>query len=245
MKLGKLAPKLNPRTLMFSRYADSSVPIPPKKVWREFKVHKWGMLGNDVAGDCTCAAIAHMLMLVSAHTGKMVTPTLDDVFGAYSAISGYDRKTGANDNGAAITDVLDYWRTTGIAGHKILGWAKIAHSDIQAVKQAIWLFGGVNLGVQLPQSAEKQFAAGKPWEMIYENGDILGGHSIPNFGYGSDGTNCITWGKRQEMSWEWFAKYADEAYCVITSDWIDKATKKTPSGFDLATLQKDLKALAL
>src|SRR5580698_5360811 len=151
MKFGKLAPKKNSKTLLLSKYLTTTLPatLPPapEKVWREYKVPPslWGMLGNDTIGDCTCAAIAHFLMLVTAHTGTMVTPSVSDVLSVYSAVSGYDPATGANDNGAAITDVLEYWRTTGISGHKILAWAAIDPTNIPEVKQGIWLFGGVDI----------------------------------------------------------------------------------------------------
>jgi hypothetical protein len=246
--LGKLAPKYNARTRDFSKYFGTIIPPPPpEKVWREYKIppDAWQMFGNDTIGDCTCAAIAHMLMLVTVHTGAMVTPTLDDVIKAYTAVSGYDPATGLNDNGAAITDVLDYWRGTGIAGHKILGWAQVDHTNVEQIKQAIWLFGGIDIGVQLPKSAMVQNAASQSWEVVVDDGGIDGGHSIPNFGYGSQGTNCITWGARQGMSWAWFEKYCDEAYAIITQDWFDQTTKNTPSGIDLATLEADLKALSV
>ena len=50
---------------------------------------------------------------------KMATPSDKQVVAAYSAITGYNPSTGANDNGAVEIDVLNYWRQTGIAGHKI------------------------------------------------------------------------------------------------------------------------------
>jgi hypothetical protein len=184
-----------------------------------------------------------MLMLVSSYNGPMVVPKEQDVLTVYSAVSGYDPKTGANDNGAAITDVLDYWQTTGIAGHKILGWAAVNFQNILEVKQAIYIFGGVDLGVNLPNSAQSQFQANQPWDIVVPDGGIDGGHSVPNFGYGADGTNCITWAQRQPMSWAWFSKYCDEAYAVIDPAWLS-AAQLTPSGFDLATLQQDLASLS-
>jgi hypothetical protein len=245
MKFGKLAPKHNSKGLLLNKYLAASIPPAPEKVYREYKVPAslWGMLGNDTLGDCTCAAIAHYLMLVTAHTGAMLVPTVEDVVTVYSAVSGYDPATGANDNGAAITDVLEYWRTTGIAGHKILAWAALDQTNLAELRQAIWLFGGIDIGVQLPNVAVNQFNAGQPWEVVTDDGGLDGGHSVPNFGYGSEGTNCITWAQRQGMSWDWFQKYCDEAYTVITPEWFQQATQKTPSGFDLAALQADLLAL--
>ena len=245
MKFGKLAPKANVKTLSLAKYLTSTVPDPPEKVWREYKVPPslWGMMGNDTIGDCTCAAIAHLLMLVTAHTGAMVIPTDEEVLGVYSAVSGYDPKTGLNDNGAAITDVLNYWQTTGIANHKILGWAAINQQSVVTVKQAIWLFGGVDVGIAITQQAMSQFNSGQPWNLP-DNTALDGMHSVPLFGYGSEGGNCLTWAQRQGFNWGWFLAKCDEAYAVITPEWFNQATQKTPSGFDLATLEADLRAIS-
>jgi hypothetical protein len=244
-KLGKLAPKVNSKTLLLKKYT-AALPSAPAKVYREYKVppNGWGMYGNDTIGDCTCACAAHMEMLWTIHTGSLYTPNQQDIISAYSAVSGYDPKTGANDNGAAISDVLNLWQSTGIAGRKIVGWAQIDNTNIEAVKQAIWLFGAIDIGVQLPNSAMTQFNEGQPWTVLANDGGIDGGHSVPLFGYGSQGANCNTWATRQGLDWDWFLKYCDEAYCAISPDWLDKATNESPSGFDLATLQADLNALS-
>jgi hypothetical protein len=42
------------------------------------------------------------------------------------------------------------------------------------------------------------------------------------------------------MTWAWFAKYCSEAYALVSKDWIE-ATGISPSGFDLAALEDDLK----
>jgi hypothetical protein len=52
---------------------------------------------------------------------------------------------------------------------------------------------------------------------------------------------CVTWGALQQMTWAFFNEYADEAYAIIDTDYL--AEGKTIQGFDLATLQADLKAI--
>jgi len=246
MKLGKLAPKFNERTLSFSRYLLKDAGIPePAKLFREFKVpaDSWGMYGNDTAGDCTCAAKAHRIMLMTAHTGEMFVPDPRDIMAAYMVLTGYDPTTGANDTGCAMTDVLQYEQETGIAGRKILAWAQIDHTNIDRVKQAMYAFGCVDIGVQFPNSAMDQFNAGKAWAVLPDDGGIGGGHDVPMFGYGSVGDSCVTWGKRQEMTWDWFAKYCDEAYVVITEDWLKNADGLAPNMMNLDALQAALDAL--
>jgi hypothetical protein len=246
MMLGKLAPKFNRKTLAFSKYLlPSAPPPPPSKAYYEYKIpaSAWGMLGNDQYGCCTCAGPGHEIMNRTAHSGTMAKITTDDVLAMYAAICpGFNPVTDANDNGAAITDALNYLLTTGLAGHKIDGWAAIDNTNIVSIKQGVYLFGSVNIGVNLPNSAMDQTQAGQPWDVVANDGGIDGGHCIPIMGYGAAGCTCITWGALQQMSWEWFAKYCDEAYAEISSDWLD-AQGVAPNSLNMATLQADLNAL--
>lgn len=248
LKFGKLAPKFNEKTLSFGRYMLKGV-MPydePRILFREYKipVSGWGMYDNDRVGDCTCASPAHIRMLDTVHTGTMVTPDPGAILAMYSAVSGYDPATGENDNGAAITDVLNYWQTKGIEGNKILGWVQIDHTNIERVKQAMYLFSAVNIGFNVPSSAMDQFNRGQAWDVVNRPGAIEGGHCVPLFGYGAVGDSCVTWGKRQEMTWNFFMKYCDEAYAIINQDWINKTSLLAPNGLNLAVLQDDLQAIA-
>jgi len=120
LKLGKSAARHDPRTLLMASYVSTGVPTPPASFDLTTKVSSWGMMENDQIGDCTCAAAGHLLMEWTANAGKkMFTPTNKQIVMAYSAITGYNPTTGANDNGAVEIDVLNYWRQSGIAGHKI------------------------------------------------------------------------------------------------------------------------------
>ncbi|MDR3675798.1 MAG: hypothetical protein P4N24_09935, partial [Acidobacteriota bacterium] len=55
---------------------------------------------------------------------------------------------------------------------------------------------------------------------------------------------CITWGQPKKMTWAWFEKYCSEAYALVSKDWLS-ASGVSPSGFDLATLESDLKAVSV
>ena len=246
-KLGKHPPKANLKTLLFSKYLKADAPPPPpKKVFREYKIplDAWQMFGNDTLGDCTCAAVAHMLMLVTAHTGKLVIPDLNDVLVMYSIVSGYVPGDASTDNGAAITDVLEYWQMTGLSGHKIRGWAAINYADLLARHQGIYIFGANDIGVQLPMLADTQFIKKKTWDIAPDDGGIAGGHCIVEAGYGSQGSDFVTWGQGgQKATNAWSAKYVDEAYVVVTQDWISQADGLAPNALDLDTLQADLQAL--
>lgn len=249
-KLGKLEPKPHRNTLSFAKYLTPILPIPPFRINREYEIlgPDWGMFGNDTIGDCTCAAVAHLVMQFTKAAGSLVTPKLADVIGMYSAVSGYDPVTGENDNGAAMTDVLARWQSVGLSGHKILGWAAIDPQNVTHRRLGVWLFGGVFTGAQLPAIAQSQFTAQVPWEAVVDDGGIEGGHAFPETGYESDWisgggpySNYATWGYGwQKASNAWDQKYLDEAYVVITEDFINRLTDRTPAGFSLLNLKADL-----
>lgn len=117
LKLGKGGARHDPRALLLASYLTPALPAPPAIFEVSSKVKVWGMMDNDQIGDCTCAAAGHLIMEWTANSGqKMATPTDQQIVAAYSAITGYNPVTGANDNGAIEVDVLNYWRQTGIAG---------------------------------------------------------------------------------------------------------------------------------
>lgn len=240
LKLGKLPRKEHPLTLDLSKYV--KLADPPRAFAYEYNISDWTMMGNDKIGDCTFASPGHLEMEWSSRTYGLYIPSLQDIIRGYSAVSGYDPQTGMNDNGCVITDVLEYWRTTGIANRKILGWAQIDTSNITAIKQAITIFGGLDIGFNVTETAMNEFSSGQAWNNTSDK-NIVGGHCVCVLGYGSLGCTCITWAKRQQMSWEFWKTYVDEAYAIITQDWLTAAQKTPIFGFDLQTLQADLQAL--
>src|SRR5258708_38970007 len=131
LKLGKLTARHDPRTLLLATYATPALPAPPVQINVAKDVKgSWGMMDNDQIGDCTCAAAGHLLMEWTASAqGKMYTPSDAQIVAAYSAITGYNPKTGANDNGAQELDVLNYWRQQGIAEHKTHGYMALAAAN--------------------------------------------------------------------------------------------------------------------
>jgi hypothetical protein len=241
MKLGRLPRKENPRTLKLAKYFKIPAPLAAWG-WEYNLPNSWGVMMNDTVGDCTCACIGHMIMEWTSRTFGLITPTDQQIIAAYSAITGYVPGDESTDNGAAITDVLAYFVSTGIADRKALAWAEIDVTNLTAIKQAIQIFGGIDIGFNVPRSAMNEFNAGQPWNTVTDT-NIVGGHSVCVLGAGGLGCTCITWGKRQSMSWDFFSKFCDEAYALVTIDWLTAASKTPIFGFDLPTLQADLAAL--
>lgn len=246
-RTGKLPPKPHPNTLYLARYlAPGTLPDSARKVYREYKVPDAGkqMFGNDRYGDCVWAMIANYLVLTSCHTGKLWIPSLNAVLKGYSDVTGFDPETGANDNGTVMTEAFEYMRTTGIAGHRILGWAKIDHTNPVHRHLGVDLFGATCTGVRLPDDAQDQFEAGGPWELV-QPPNPNEGHAILHSGYGSEGGNYESWARvDQKASTAWENACIDEEYILITPEWFD-AAGWTPGGLNLKTLEADLKLLSV
>src|SRR5580704_15820068 len=247
LKLGKQAARHDPRTLLLASYLTPALPAPPASCDLAAKVGAaWGMMDNDQICDCTCAAAGHLLMEWTANASKkMFTPTVTQIVAAYSAITGYNPTTGANDNGAQEVDVLNYWRQSGIAGHKIGAYASLEPGNHTHIMDSVYIFEGCYIGLQLPNSAQAQTQNHQPWSVPPggTTGDgkpgSWGGHAIPVVAYDTRGVTVVTWGALQAMTWSFWEAYCDEAYAILSADYLD-GKKQTPQGFNLQQLQSDL-----
>jgi hypothetical protein len=241
-QLGKKAAKRDPRTLKLAAYLPETPPVAPANRSWSSAVSKWPMLSNDVLADCTIAAALHMQECWCANSkSRVCTPTNDEALEAYERVCGYDPKNAdTTDNGGVILDVLNAWRKDGIGGKTIDAFVEVNRKDRNSVKLAIDFFGGLDIGILLPVSAQKQ----KIWRYRPDQPGFelnsWGGHSVSIVNYSAIDLTCVTWGTLMKMSWPFFDEYCDEAFAAISEDWFDQ-NKKTPAGLDLATLQADLK----
>jgi hypothetical protein len=245
LKLGKLAPKHDPRTLHLANYLDTEkLPTIPKLFDWSGKVAQWGMLANDRLGDCTCASAGHLIETWTANASTEIVPSDADIIAAYSAVSGYDPATGENDNGAVELDVLNYWRRTGIANHKIFAYAACEPRNHSHVKAAVYLFGGCYIGLALPLSAQNQAVWSVPSWGLYGSGrpGSWGGHAVNVVAYDQHFLTVVTWGALQRMTWGFWDHYTDESYAVLSQDFINGGI--APNAIDWASLQKDLGKVA-
>ena len=243
VKLGKAAPRRDHRTLRLAEYLTPALPpVPPSASFAgAVPTGNWGMFMNDTLGDCTCAAAAHLLMQWTGSAGALVTPTDADILAAYAAITGYTPSDPDSDGGAVELDVLNYWRATGIAGHKIGAYASVNPKNHAHVQAAAYLFGGLYIGVALPLSAQGQ----QTWDVVGDGktGDSApgswGGHAVEVVAYDAGGLWVVTWGALMRVTWAFWDAYVDEAYAILSPDFIE-GNGNTPEGFALAALQADL-----
>jgi hypothetical protein len=240
MKLGKLAARHDLRTLKLANYL-GTLPPPKPAVDYTRPVGSWPMYANDTIGDCTCAAAGHLIQEWTANIGKPLTPTEGQIVGAYEAITGYKPDDPSTDRGAVEIDVLNYWRRTGIAGRTILVYAALEPGNHDHVRDAVELFGAAYIGVQLPLSAQGQSVWSVPPGGPTGQGapGSWGGHAIPVVAYDPRILTVVTWGRLLNMTWQFWDTYCDEAYVILTQDWIDQKGL-SPAGFNLDQLKADL-----
>ena len=243
------------RMLILNRHLAALGPAPAASADYVTAVEKatggdWGMMGNDQWGDCTEADTAHQLMLRTANAGTLVIPTTAQVGARYSLDTGFDpnAKPDANgnnptDQGADELSIISDLEATPFLGYKDDAAANIDPTNLDHVKWGVQLFGAVRLGVNLPQSAMDQFSADQPWDVIANDGGIIGGHDVPIVKYDASGVfYIVTWGKRIEMTPAFLAKYVEEAHAELSTAWLN-ATGVAPSGFNQVALVADLQAV--
>jgi len=249
-KLGKQPKRGDPRTLKLSKYLKiSELPAAPPAVDWTKAVPRYGVLLNDQLGDCVIAGMMHLAMGWQANAGQTpATPSDSEVIAAYSAIGGYDPSDPSTDQGCNMLDALNYWRETGITiggqTNQIVAFAEVNPANDEEMKAALWLFGGLFTGFQMPESAENADSWTVPSCGLKGKGKpgSWGGHCAP---LGAENGSCfqaITWGELMPTMDNFVADYCEEAYAVLSSEWIEK-NGQAPSGFDMAALQADLAAL--
>lgn len=251
MKLGKKAKRFDPRTFQLAKYLQRPALLaPPSEVSYVVKVPSWPMLLNDELGDCVIAAMGHMVQQWSFFATRgagMVTMSDAEALGAYEAIGGYSPEDPSTDQGCDMLTALNFWRKNGIQvggkTHKIVAFAEVDPTNPTEVQQAIYLFGNMFTGVQLPVSAQDADDWTVPDGGIYGSTGqpgSWGGHCIPTCASSPITKTVVTWGSRLKMSDNFLLDYCDEAYAVLSLDWIESSA---PNGFNLAQLQADLAAL--
>lgn len=260
MRLGKLAERSDVRTLRFARFARPGVfPAPPPYRDWSAAVPLWPMLGNDVYSDCAFAGALHLDQAWSYNAGRPFMPITADALAAYSAVEGFSPANPSTDRGAALLDVLNYWRQTGIANRKILAYVSVNMQNPTEVKQAINLFGGLYIGLALPlawqtadvwdaPAAKRQGFFARLFSRLQIVGSdwtpgSWGGHCVTLTAYSPKLYTAITWGTKKIITAAGLAAFADEGYAVLSNDWIS-ARGVSPAGFDLPGLEAALKEVA-
>jgi hypothetical protein len=195
------------------------------------------MFANDAWGDCVIAARAHMTRRFEMYEqGKVLNITDSDVLHEYWMEQGAKPtykfrfcKLTTNwpdqpNNGLNMLNSLKAWRKGWeCAGHKynIYTFGEVDHHDHELVKAVIYLLNGCYFGFLVPQFIW-DIPIGEPWHTIGKPPFIIdGGHAVysPKYeklaGYNEVGPVCVTWGRLQQMTWEFWDIFVDEAFGIV------------------------------
>lgn len=234
-KLGKSPAKRDPRNIKLAAVLKALPQTPAQwdfDVDRAKCVIPTPVFANDWLGDCVMAGRAHMTLRLEnfEQDGKLL-PITDRI-----VINQYKREGGSMEpgyQGLVMLDSLKNWRTNGwtIARKKyrIHAFTQIDQTKADELKVAICFLNGVYIGLALPNSWQEQMQRGEAWHVVpgpSGRPNPHNGHCVYVCGYTSAGPVCVTWGKKQQMSWEYLATYCDEAYAIVDSR--DRFVKNSP-----------------
>lgn len=246
MLFGKLPAINDPRTLKLASYLGVELPEIPESYKKFDMIKDWGMLGNDKYGCCVFAGAAHEHMFWNKFRDVDVPFKEKDVLADYGAVTGFDPDVPSSDRGTYTIDALKYRQKTGMKDavgmrHQIGAYAQIQVDEPEDLMASVYLMKATAIGFLCPSYIMTQLSEGKPWSVKPGNWRIEGGHYVPIVGYDKDYVYCVTWGQIQPMTWEFYQKYTDEAYAIISEEMMKEG--KSPEGFDIASLEADLKEI--
>ena len=228
--------------LVNRRRADIN-PLPDKVDYTAGLPADLGMMLNDSLGDCTCAGLYHARQVLTQWATKTVLTESDDcVKQLYEGACGYDPANPDTDQGGNEQSVLAYCVNTGFPigdgaqTEKLLAFVEVDPRQQGDVKRVIYESGGVYIGFEVPRFL-MQDAQGNSisppdiWSLdsLADTKDTIGGHAVFIAGYDNLTVTVISWGRLYKMTWDFFNVFTDEAYALISPDWL-ASTGQTPLG---------------
>ena len=195
-------------------------------------IRVWQMYLNDRLGDCTCASVAHGLMVFAAMIGVEITITAADVERMYEHSGWKPSESEATDRGWTLEAAANFEKTIGLLGTPgIDAWAGVSPGDDAEQHVAMALFGGLSTGIECPRSALEQFQEGKPFTVV-RGSKIAGGHAIWKVtsqvrssglavarGSFVRSSEYVTWGGVAPADEAWDKEYVDEHIAFVPKDW--------------------------
>jgi hypothetical protein len=178
------------------------------------------MFANDRVGNCLIASRAHMTLRFEYFEQGKILDIADS-----TVIEEYEREIehmASAKKRLHMLDSLKAWRKHGwtIRGktYKIFAFAEVDRRSVHQIKTAVRQLHGVYAGFALPNSAYEQILRGQPWHIA--RGEVgkpnpSNGHCVYVCGYTKDGPVCVTWGRKQPMTWDFFTRCSDEAYAIV------------------------------
>lgn len=174
-------------------------------------IRKWGMLGNDVDGDCVVAATEHLQMihnLATTSTWKRLLyrlgfkpPSTQFTLDLYTRFLASLGETGPS-TGIYPGQWFPWLKAQGI----ITDWQAIA-LDPTSVRQALLDWKGCLLALELTSYSYNNTFGNVPWEV--RPGDVPNpnlGHAVALVSSNETDYGVVTWGRMKSMTNEFFTE---------------------------------------
>ena len=120
----------------------------------------------------------------------------------------------------------------------LTGYGRVDQRDREGVRRAIAMLGGLYIGLSLPDYAMSE---GADWVAPRQAYQIAGGLAVYLHGYDPDWLYLNTWGARKRMDWGFLTAFCDEAYGLLSRDWLD-THGATPMRESFETAADELRA---
>ncbi len=251
VRLGRIRPKAQASCLKLSSYlpaeldagtGELSAAILPASTNRREKAAASAarMYLNDRYGCCVISGKAHGFGLWSANdtdSGGIVFATDQEILNQYHAFCG------AGDNGCNIASVLDIIKSKGFVmggkTYKIDGYVSVDNTKKELTKAALYIFGCLTLGIDLPQA----WTSAAVWDVT--NTRIVGGHDVTAVDFDEQGVYISSWGRIYLITWAAFLsqKWITELYAMLAPLWYG-ADGVTLIGMKVDVLKADLAKIA-
>jgi hypothetical protein len=274
-KLGRHRGPVNPKVphwsaLRFRLGAPPLQPLPANGVDNTDGVASFGMMGNDVVGDCTCAAYYHSRQIWALGTATVPVSgilnmdgnaaTSPDAITLYERITGYNPNAKPDANGNNPTDrgadenvVLKYLLTTGApVGNgsgppdKLLAYVQLDPRNQDDLKYAIWECGVAYIGFQCPMSwRTNDYSALKVWDAPRDNSDPPDpdeGHAVVLVAFDNTNFKAVSWGAIYTVTPAFVQTYVDQAFALADRLWVTQSGQ-TPLGYTAAQLEQLMNAI--
>lgn len=238
VRLGRLHPEQPSRAPELADFLDverMEVRLPERIDWSEkAKASLARVYANDRLGCCVISGKAHHVGVWSAADGpKEIMATDAEI------VADYRRICGPGDNGCYIDRVLREFTQNGLTYsgtlRKIDGYVRVTKGDVRLAKAAVWLFGGLTIGFNLPSSWQNS----AKWDVTSSR--LVGGHDVMIFGYNEEGFLVSSWGRVYLMTYAAYQhqRFVDECYALLSKDWYND-DRIAPSRLNVERLQKAL-----
>ena len=176
-------------------------------------IRRFGMLGNDVDGDCTVAAYYHVVMAKNmVRSGPLKRffyrlgfkiPGTKFAVAKYTAYLATQKEKPGAGSGVALDGWLEWMRLQG----EVIDWVQLNPSlpDFEGrIREAMVECGGVMLAGTLSQESYQNWGSGFLWKydptVPSDQPDPTLVHALAMLAYKNDNDFAVTWGTWQAMT---------------------------------------------